>query len=221
MKKAGPSGWRGVMNRRPQPSDFGLSPLADNVDSLTQRDLHKPRPSRLQHGIGGGMRFTEGYERSGLIPADFSRSIFDRQLSLTGPRVLVGLYCTALMTILMVSHIHLRFHIHDMKMQEHSLQSVQQQLERRISFLDRGVASRLGDLAPMRDVAVNHLNMVRTGRASELVIAPHIAQKYSPEAIAAVTEKNSQSVAAPAEEPALNPFFRFADFAMAFIPSDK
>lgn len=167
------------------------------------------------------MRFSEGHEISGLVPASFSRNVFARQISLTTPRVVVGIYCTVLLTILMVSHIHLRFHIHDMKMQEHSLQSVQQQLERRISFLDRGVASRMGDLAPMRDVAVNHLNMVRTGRSSELVIAPHVAQKYSPEAIAAATQRNTQTASLGAEEPVLNPFFRFADFAMAFVPTEK
>lgn len=206
------------MNRRPQPSDFGLSPLADNVDALTQRSQSRQRISRIHHGVGGGMRFADDHELVRHTSSRFSGEFMGRTLSLSGPRVVAGVYCTVLVTILLVTHIHLRFEIHDIKMQEHSLQTVQRQLEQRLSSLDRGVAKRMADLAPMRDVATRHMNMVRNSRSVELGIAPHVAQKYSPEAIVAATQPRDENPAAH-EEQARSPFNRLADFALAFMPN--
>jgi hypothetical protein len=217
MKAAGPSGWRGVMNRRPQPSEFGLSPLADNVDSLTQRHQPRPRISRIQNGIGGGMRFADEHELLRVAPSRFSGDFMGRQLSLTGGRVIMGVYCCVLLTVLLVAHVHLRFQIHDMKMQEHMLQSVHRQLERRLSNLDRGVAHRMGDLAPLREAAITKLNMVPNSRTLEVAIAPSLLEKYSPQAIAEVTGTQNSSVAA-AQPQRRNPFRKLADLALAFVP---
>lgn len=222
MKKAGPSGWRGVMSPRPQPSDFGLSPLADNVDSLTQRTLHKPKPLRIQNGIGGGMRFTDDSVFGNTSPSScFSRSFMDRRLSLTGRRVVAGIYCTILLTVLLVGHVHLRFQIHDIKMQEHMLQTVQQQLDRRLSTLDRGVAHRLGDLGPLRDVAVTRFNMVpNAGRSVELAIAPEAKERYAPDRIAETLQVSAQQKALARQAPQ-GRLSKLADFALAFIPERR
>jgi hypothetical protein len=203
------------MSRRPQPSDFGLSPLADNVDSLTQRQ-NRTRVSRIQNGIGGGMRFADENELARVAPSRFSGDFMGRQLSLTSGRVILGVYCSVLLTALLVSHVHLRFQIHDMKMQEHMLQTVQRQLDRRLSSLDRGVAHRMGDLAPLRDVAITKLNMVPNDRTSmEIAIAPQLLEKYSSRAIAEITSARNTDIAAA---PQRNPFRKLADFALAFIP---
>lgn len=222
MKKAGPSGWRGVMSPRPQPSDFGLSPLADNVDSLTQRPLHRPKTSRIQNGIGGGMRFADDSLFGNTAPSSyFSRSFMDRRLSLSGRRVVAGIYCTVLLTVLLVGHVHLRFQIHDIKMQEHMLQTVQQQLDRRLSALDRGVAHRLGDLGPLRDVAVTRFNMVpNAGRSVELAIAPDARERYSAERVAQTLQASASEKALARRHPQ-GRLSKLADFALAFIPDRR
>lgn len=218
MKAAGPSGWRGVMNRRPQPSDFGLSPLADNVDSLTQRHQSRPRISRIHNGIGGGMRFADELELARSAPSRFSPDYMGRRLSLTGPRVIFGIYATVMVAVLLVMHVHLRFQIHDMQMQEHAMQTIQRQLDRRISSLDRGVAHRMGDLAPLREVAVNRLNMVPNHHTVDLAIASNTLDKYSAQSIAQITDPEAAQVQLASQAPTRNPFKRLADFALAFIP---
>lgn len=220
MKAAGPSGWRGVMNRRPQPSDFGLSPLADNVDSLNHRHQSRPRISRIHNGIGGGMRFADELELARSAPSRFSPDYLGRRLSLTGPRVTFGIYATILVAILLVTHVHLRFQIHDMQMQEHAMQTIQQQLDRRISSLDRGVAHRMGDLAPLREVAITRLNMVPNQNTVDLAIASNTLEKYSPVSVAQITSPQDSAMQLANQQTTRNPFKRLADFATAFIPDN-
>jgi len=220
MKVSGPSGWRGVMNRRPQPSEFGLSPLADNVDSLTLRPNEHVRSSRNGRGVGGAMRFLEDHDLRRHSRA--GSTFHSRPISFCGRRAALSIYCAFLVTALLVLHVHLRFSIHDMQMQEHLLQTVQRHLDRRISSLDRGVAHNMGDLGRLRDYAVNNLQMVPNERGMDLAIAPDIAQKYSPESIAETRKKAEQAVAdADSEDSPRNPFKRLADFALAFAPEQR
>ena len=176
MKGAKPTGWRAVMNRSPRPSDFGLSPLADNVDSITQRQ--RVRISRIRHGIGGGMQL---YDESDLIhaaPSRFSGEWMGRRLSLTGGRVLLGVYTMSLLAFLLIAHVHLRFQIHDIQMQQHGLQTIHRQLERQITSIDRHVAHRSNDLRHLKDHAVLNLRMVENQDTTELSVSKSLVSKY-------------------------------------------
>ncbi len=213
MKGPGqPSGWRGVMNQRPQPSDFGLSQLADNVDSITQRQ--RVRVSRISHGIGGGMRITDDTELTRSVTSHFSGEFMGRRLSLTSGRVFLGVYATILTTLLLICHIHLRFEIHDMNTQQHALQTVHQRLERQASMLDRQMATLI-DLGRLRDYATTELKMVENDRPDELKVAVHLRQKYDPQQIAADRQRKAEQEIADNNRP-VNGFFKFTQVALAF-----
>lgn len=214
MKVTGPTGWRGVMNQRPRPSDFGLSPLADNVDSLTQRQ-RGVRISRIRHGIGGGMRFSDETELVRAAPSRFSADWMGRRLSLTGPRVILGVYCAMLVAALLVIHVHLRFEIRDMNMQQHALQSVHRQLEREISTLERHVA-HLRDVGRLKEFAVMKLEMVEIEHGAEVAVSPVVREKYSARTIAAAKAQREAEIAAAQRPHPRNPFRRLADMAVAF-----
>lgn len=213
MKTSGPTGWRGVMNQGPRPSDFGLSPLADNVDSLTQR--HRVRISRIRHGIGGGMRFSDETELMRAAPSRFSGEWMGRRLSLTGPRVLLGVYVAMLIASILIVHVHLRFEIRDMNMQQHVLQTVHRQLERDFSHLERHV-THLRDIGRLKEYAVMKLEMVEIGSGTEIAISPAIREKYSAEAIAGAQAERAAEIAARTQPAYRNPFRRLADLAVAF-----
>ncbi len=219
MKVAGPTGWRGVMNQGPRPSDFGLSPLADNVDSLTQRQ--RVRISRIRHGIGGGMRFSDESELLRAAPSRFSGEWMGRRLSLTGPRVILGIYCATLVACLLIVHVHLRFDIRDMKMQQHALQTMHRQLEREASALERHVV-HLRDIGRLKEYAVMKLEMVEIEGGTEIAISSNLKEKYSSEAIAAARQQRDSEIAALKQPKTRNPFRHLADMAVAFAnPSQK
>lgn len=213
MKGPGqPSGWRGVMNQRPQPSDFGLSQLADNVDSITQRQ--RVRVSRISHGIGGGMRITDDAEVTRSVTSHFSAEYMGRRLSLTSGRVFLGVYATVLTTTLLLCHIHLQFEIRDMNTQQHALQTVHQRLERQAALLDRQM-STLIDLGRLREYATTELNMVENDQPDELKVTAHLRQKYDPQQIAADRQRRADQEVAHNNRP-VNGFFRLTQVALAF-----
>lgn len=218
MKVAGPTGWRGVMNRGPQRSDFGLSPLADNVDSLTQRP--RVRVSRIHHGIGGGMQLN--YEtHSGLTTSLRSgTSRTSRQLPLTGSRAAAGIFCAMLIAGLLITHVHLRFKILDMKMQQHALQTVHYHLEREASMLDSRSA-HLGDLGRLKDFAVMKLQMRENTESSEVTIATYLIEKYSARSIAEAQQEQTRELAAEQRDKTRNPFKRIANMALAFAEGGR
>jgi hypothetical protein len=217
MKKPGPTGWRGVMNQGPRPSDFGLSPLADNVDSITQRQ--RVRVSRISHGIGGGMRVHDDSEMLRITAPRFSPEWMGRRLSLTGSRAAFGMYSAILVALLLIGHVHLRFQIHDMNMQQHALQSLERNLQRQSNTLHQHM-SQLIDLTRLENDAVSNLNMVENGRAPEVEIDPALQEKYSPQAIAqARKEKQEESTSDKAI--ASRPFRKIADMAWAFADSAR
>lgn len=213
-KKTRQTNWRGVMNHRPQPSDFGLSPLADNVDSLTQRQ--RVRVSRITHGIGGGMRISEDTDAYRSAPAN---EITDRRgmrvLSLTGSRAAFGIYAGVVLAVLLVAHIQLRFTIHDMNMQQHALQTVQRNLQRQSNFLDQHITSLI-DLDRLKEHALMNLNMVEVERGPELLVEANMAEKYSEEAIAAARVQREREIAEAQSQEKRHPFRQLADLALAF-----
>lgn len=211
-KKTGQTGWRGVMSHRPQPSDFGLSPLADNVDSLTQRQ--RVRVSRISHGIGGGMRVNDDAEPFRTVPAHQA----DRRgarLSLSGGRAIYGIYAAILVSALLITHIQLRFKIHDMNMQQHALQTVQRNLQRQANFLDQHITSLI-DLDRLKDHAVINMNMVEVERGPELVVQAAVEEKYSSEAIAAARAQREREMAEANSPAPVHAFRKLADMAWAF-----
>jgi hypothetical protein len=216
MKGPGqPSGWRGVMNQRPQPSDFGLSQLADNVDSITQRQ--RVRVSRIRHGIGGGMRINDETELTVSVGSHFSAEFMGRRLSLTAGRVFFGVYATVLATALLIGHVHLRFEIHDMNMQQHALQTVHQRLQRQHSLLDRQNAE-LVDPGRLRQYAMLN-NMVENEQADEVQVAMHLQQKYDPRQIAADRQRREEEALAANNKP-VDRFFTLSQVALAFTSHD-
>src|SRR5690606_7769208 len=200
-------------------SDFGLSPLADNVDSLTQRQ--RVRISRIRHGIGGGMRFSDENELVRAAPSRFSGEWMGRRLSLTGPRVILGIYSAFLVASLLIVHVHLRFEIRDMNMQQHALQSMHRQLEREISTLERHVA-HLRDVGRLEEFAVMKMEMVEIDQSTEIAISPALQEKYSEQSIAAARAEREAEIAASSQPRTRNPFRRLADMAFAFAtPQNK
>lgn len=213
MKSAGPTGWRGVMNRSPRPSDFGLSPLADNADSLAQRP--RARVSRIRHGIGGGMRLYDENELAQAAPSRFNDEWMGRCLSLTAPRVVFGIYAAVLVTLLLITHVYLRFQIHDMQMQQHALQAIHRDLDRESAMLD-GHRAFLSDPGRLKEFAVMDLAMVENGRSPELTVPPYLVQKYSPELIATARQEQLREIAQLKQGGRKNPFRQIADMALAF-----
>ncbi len=212
MKVTGPTGWRGVMNRSPQRSDFGLSPLADNVESLTQRP--RVRVSRIQHGIGGGMQLTDS-DAGFMAPSRLRDERTARQLSLTTGRTAVGVYAAVFITGLLIVHIHLRFQILDMKMQQHALQTQHRHLEREASWLESGYA-RLGNLGRLKDLAVMKHQMKESTEHDAVTISPYLVEKYSATSIAADRQAQLNHIAAATNAHSKNPFRRIANMAVAF-----
>ncbi len=217
MKVAGPTGWRGVMNRGPQPSNFGLSPLADNVDSLTQRP--RVRVSRIRHGIGGGMRLSEDSETTLFSSFRGSNNSPSRRLSFSGGRAAVGVYAAMLVAGLLVVHVHLRFEILDMNIQQHALQTVHRQLEREASMLESRFAN-LNNLGRLKDHATRKLQMQGNAHVDSVNIAPSLVKKYSAESVAADQQEQAKSIAA-AQSATNNPFRRFANMALAFAENGR
>lgn len=218
MKTAGPTGWRGVMNRGPQRSEFGLSPLADNVDSLTQRP--RVRVSRIRHGIGGGMRLSDETEFSLSLTPRYNYDQRGRRLSLTPGRAAVGIYVSVLIGSLLIIHVNLRFKIHDMQMQQHALQMVQRHLEREASSVNSRTAV-LGNLERLEEYAVIDREMVHTVEAPEVRIPRYTMEKYSPDAVAAVQKEQDEQVAAATHAKPKSPFRNLATMALAFAQSTR
>lgn len=214
MKKPGPTGWRGVMNQRPSPSDFGLSPLADNVDSITQRQ--RVRLPRISHGIGGGMRVHDDTDILLRIPAPRQPAAWsERKLSLTGPRALFGVYAAMLVALLLIGHVHLRFTIHDMNMQQHSLQSLQRNLQRQSNQLDQAIG--LVDLGSMRRYAVDDLNMVPNEDSNtQLMVSASVKDKYSETSIAQERKDRQEERLALGQSSTARRFWKLADMAWTF-----
>lgn len=132
-----------------------------------------------------------------------------RRLSLTGGRVLLGIYTTALLAFLLIAHVHLRFQIHDIQMQQHGLQTIHRQLERQITAIDRDVSRRSNDLRHLKDFAVLNLNMVENPDTTELAVPKNLVSKYD----MTIGQEEPRSATADSSK---NPFSRFASIAFAF-----
>lgn len=214
MKSPGrPTGWRGVMNQRPQPSDFGLSPLADNVDSITQRQ--RVRVSRISHGIGGGMRIHEDADVFRAGAPRFSMEYMGRKLSLTGGRAAFGLYACCLVAALLLAHVHLRFRVHDMQMQQHALQLLQRNLQRQGNLLDQQLVN-LVDPDRLRDFAQFNLQMEENHQVAEIQVDAELSEKYSPESIQQEHARMERDVAEAKENTLSRRFGNLAKMAWAF-----
>lgn len=166
------------------------------------------------------MRLSDETELAKAAPSRFSGEWMGRRLSLTGGRVVLGVYCAVFITALLIVHIHLRFEIHDMKMQQHALQTMHRHLERELSMLDRGVASHSNDIERLKDYAITNLHMVENDRAAELVVAPGLAEKYSAIAVAQATG-NDETPDIASTRGSRNPFRRFASLAFALSTNNR
>lgn len=219
MKNTVPTGWRGVMNHRPQPSDFGLSPLADNVDAITQRQ--RVRIPRISHGIGGGMQVHDESDMHRLTFTQRGAFAAARKVSLTSGRAMFGLYASALMALLLIVHVHLRFTIHDLNMQQHALQTVERRLQRQSNYLDQQMISRV-DQHSMKRYAVNQLGMVpNSDNNGEVVITAEAREKYSATAVAQVQQKRKAGQSTTAKASTSGRLWKLADMAIAYAqPKD-
>jgi hypothetical protein len=199
-KISNPTAWRGLPAEGPAPSDFGLSPLAENVDSIAHR--RSSRRSRIAHGIGGGMRIVDDFTEPMSHGNTFSRDWMDRRLSLTKGRLFLGLYMAFVVTVCCLLHVNLRFRIHDLLVQQRLIQTNHREFARQAMLLERH-NNFLSDPERLRNYALSKLDMEKmdsTEPAMEVTVSSAVERRYDPVILADAQQREAQSRLAAAPD---------------------
>jgi hypothetical protein len=139
--------------------------------------IERVRP-RSSGGNGGGLRLQDSL----LELESSSMRMPVRPVSLTAQRIMRGLACSALIGLLAVAHIQLRFWINDSRLQHQRMQRIHTELLQNYAVLERGNA-QLTDYTRLRQYATQQLHMVEVDTRPVAYIPRNVRDKYNAESV--------------------------------------